>query len=210
MSVSSRRGAAAFVAAVLLGACSGGGGLPSAGPTTSAGAGSPTTPGSGGGPVAGAGVVLHAKLTVTGDLAFTGVFDEPVGVASCAEVGAHGTRDLSESTDPAADAFYGTPSPPQGADGSYGSVGGGHTYDGGISIATYTGPGTFTGDALGGGLDEAFIDAQVDDQDTHNFQGDPASATAITKADGSGSLVFTDWQDANSTTVSGTLTWTCS
>ncbi|HEY6356868.1 MAG TPA: hypothetical protein VIX35_01405, partial [Vicinamibacterales bacterium] len=64
--------------------------------------------------------VLHGAVTITGGLTVTGAFDDPLPVATCADVAARGT--MGDGSPP----LFNVPEPPE-AHGDPGSVGGGHT-----------------------------------------------------------------------------------
>jgi hypothetical protein len=146
--------------------------------------------------------VLHATVTITGGLQVTGVFDDPLPVATCAEVAAHGT--MGRTGGGSSPLFY-VPAPPSPS-GNGGSVGGGHTFGTDVS-ATYTGPGTYSGHQLN--ATQMLVDAPPGSQDTHIFAQPTDIGTMIVKPDGSGSFQFRGWQDPGSVTISGQVTWTC-
>jgi hypothetical protein len=76
----------------------------------------------------------------------------------------------------------------------------GHNLGIGFLLPGYKGPGTYTS-----GVANAGVSA-----DGHNY-GPPASYTLVIKADGSGSLTFSNAADPlnSSSVISGNETWTC-
>jgi hypothetical protein len=146
--------------------------------------------------------VLHATVTITGGLTVAGAFDDPLPVATCADVAARGTmpppRDGSTP-------LFNVPEPPE-VRGNPGSVGGGHTFSSDVS-ATYKGPGTYTGRQLN--ATQMRVDTPPGSEDTHIFAHPDNIGTIVVKPDGSGSFQFSGWQDPGSVTISGQVTWTC-
>jgi hypothetical protein len=151
-------------------------------------------------------VVLHATVSISGGVSFTGSFDQPLVAPSCADLAKTGTRPAS-TTNAIAAAFY-LPIPPPKPDGSYGSVGGGHTFAADVSAYPYHGPGTYTGSALNATQMDA--DTPPESQETHIFAFPTGIGTLIVKPDASGSFEFHGLQDPGSVTISGTVIWTCS
>ena len=146
--------------------------------------------------------VLHATVSISGGLTATGAFDDPLPVATCAEVAAGGTmRPPRDGSAP----LFNLPEPPE-VRGNPGSVGGGHTFSSDVS-ATYRGPGTYTGRQLN--ATQMRVDTPVGSEDTHIFAHPDNIGTLTVKPDGSGSFQFTGWQDPGSVTISGQVTWTC-
>jgi hypothetical protein len=150
--------------------------------------------------------VLHATVTVTGGVKFTGSYDQRLPISTCAEVAKTGTQPASRSNATAA-AFY-LPQPPNNTSGNGGPVGGGHTFAADVSATPYHGPGTYTGS----GLNATQLDADTppDSQETHIFAFPTAIGTMVIKADASGSFQFNGLQDPGSVTISGQVSWTCS
>jgi len=148
--------------------------------------------------------VLHATVTITGGVTFTGSYDQRLPVPTCADVAKSGTRPPGGS---AAAAFY-VPIPPPPAGGSYGSVGGGHTFATDVTAYPYHGPGTYTGSSLTATQMDA--DTPPDSQETHIFAFPTGIGTMIVNPDASGSFQFNGLQDPGSVTISGQVVWTCS
>ena len=88
--------------------------------------------------------VLHATVTITGGLAFTGSYDDRLPVRTCADVAKGGTG-ASGGT---GGAMFGVPVPPPIPCGNPGSVGGGHTFSTDVAAWPYHGPGAYTGPGL--------------------------------------------------------------
>jgi hypothetical protein len=146
--------------------------------------------------------VLHAAITITGGLTATGAFDDPLPVATCADVAALGTmRPPTDGSMP----LFNVPEPPE-VRGNPGSVGGGHTFSSDVS-AIYKGPGTYTGRQLN--ATQMRVDTPPGSEDIHIFAHPDSIGTMVVKPDASGSFQFSGWQDPGSVTISGQITWTC-
>jgi hypothetical protein len=150
------------------------------------------------------GAVLHATLTVSGGISFTGSFDDPLPIATCADVVKRGTI-LPGSGGVVA--FY-VPSPPQSSGGNPGPVSGGHNFMTDVAAMPYHGPGTYTGSALN--ATQMDVDTRPGDQETHIFAFPTGVGTMIIDPDASGSFKFTELLDPGSVRISGQVTWTCS
>jgi hypothetical protein len=146
--------------------------------------------------------VLHATVSITGGLTVTGAFDDPLPVATCAEVATRGT--MRPSPDGFAPLFN-VPEPPE-VRGNPGSVGGGHTFSSDVS-ATYRGPGTYTGRQLN--ATQMRVDTPIGSEDTRIFAHPDTIGTMVVKPDASGAFQFSGWQDPGSVTISGQVIWTC-
>ena len=81
--------------------------------------------------------VLHATVTITGGLAFTGSYDDRLPVRTCADVAKGGTG-ASGGT---GGAMFNVPVPPPNPGGNPGSVGGGHSLSTDVAAWPYHGPG---------------------------------------------------------------------
>jgi len=148
--------------------------------------------------------VLHATVTVTGGVNFTGTYDALMPVGTCFEVAKNGTGRPGQYGGPV---FY-VPIPPQKPDGSAGAVSGGrHTFSTDAAAAPYRGPGTYTGKQLSATQLDA--DNPPNNQETHIFAFPDAIGTLKVNADASGSFQFQGLQDAGSVHVSGQVLWTC-
>ena len=148
--------------------------------------------------------VLHATITITGGLLFTGSYDDRQTVATCADLAKSGTGTPGVQE---VETFY-VPVPPLNPDGSPGPVGGGHTFATDVAAWPYNGPGTYTGPGLN--ATQMDVDTLPGDQETHIFAFPTGVGTLIVKPDASGSFQFTGLQDPGSVTISGQVTWTCS
>ena len=148
--------------------------------------------------------VLHATVTITGGLAFTGAYDDRLPLATCADVAKVGTG-ASGGT---GGAMFNVPVPPPNPGGNPGSVGGGHTFSTDVAAWPYHGPGTYTGSGLT--ATQMDVDTPPGSQDTHIFAFPTSVGTMIVNADASGSFQFEGLQDPGSVTISGRVTWTCS
>jgi hypothetical protein len=151
-------------------------------------------------------VVLHATVSITGGVSFTGAYDQRLVAPSCSDLAKIGTRPAS-TTNALAAAFY-LPIPPPQPDGNYGSVGGGHTFAADVSAFPYHGPGTYTGSALNATQLDA--DTPPESQETHIFAFPTGVGTMIVNPDASGSFEFHGLQDPGSVMISGQVVWTCS
>jgi hypothetical protein len=149
---------------------------------------------------------LHATVSITGGVSFTGSYDQRLVAPSCADLAKTGTRPASPSNALAAAFYLPIPAPKPG--GSYGPVGGGHTFAADVSAYPYHGPGTYTGSALNATQLDA--DTPPDSQETHIFAFPTGIGTMIVKPDASGSFQFSGLQDPASVTISGQVVWTCS
>ena len=148
--------------------------------------------------------VLHATVTITGGLAFTGSYDDRLPVRTCADVAKGGTG-ASGGT---GGAMFNVPVPPPNPGGNPGSVGGGHTFTTDVAAWPYHGPGTYTGPGLT--ATQIDVDTRPDDQETHIFAFPTGVGTLIVKPDASGSFQFNGLQDPGSVRISGQIIWTCS
>ena len=148
--------------------------------------------------------VLHANVTITGGLAFTGSYDLRLPVRACADVARSGT---GRSGGTGGAMFY-VPVPPPNPSGNPGSVGGGHTFSTDVAAFPYHGPGTYTGSGLT--ATQMDVDTRPDDQETHIFAFPTGVGTLIVKPDASGSFHFNGLQDPGSVRISGQVIWTCS
>jgi hypothetical protein len=148
--------------------------------------------------------VLHATVTITGGLAFTGSYDDRLSVRTCADVARGGTG----QTGGTGGAMFYVPIPPPNPGGNPGSVGGGHTFSTDAAAGPYHGTGTYTGSGLIATQMDA--DTPPGSQDTHIFAFPTAIGTLIVKPDASGSFQFNGLQDPGSVTISGQVIWTCS
>lgn len=148
--------------------------------------------------------VLHATVTITGGLSFTGSYDDRLSVRTCADVAKSGTG----QTGGTGGAMFYVPIPPQDPGGNPGSVGAGHNFSTDAAAGPYHGPGTYTGS----GLTATQLDADTPpgSQDTHIFAFPANIGTMIVKPDASGSFQFAGLQDPGSVIISGQVTWTCS
>ncbi len=147
--------------------------------------------------------VLHATITITGGLTFTGTYDDRLTLATCADVAKSGT-----GADGRGVRMFYVPIPPLNPDGSPGPVSGGHTFSTDAAAAPYHGPGTYTGSGLN--ATQMDVDTPPGSQDTHIFAFPASVGTLIVKPDASGSFQFDGLQDPGSVTISGQVTWTCS
>lgn len=144
--------------------------------------------------------VLHATVTITGGVTFTGSFDTRLPVATCADVAKGGTR---------APGSYGGPTflvPIPQNDGS--TVGGGHNFSTDAAVSRYHGPGTYTGAQLT--ATQMAADLRPNDQETHMFAFPTGIGTLTVNPDASGSFQFSGLEDAGSVKISGQVVWTCS
>jgi hypothetical protein len=148
--------------------------------------------------------VLHATVTITGGLAFTGSYDDRLSVRTCADVARGGTGESGGTGGAAFDVPIPTPDP----GGNPGSVGGGHTFSTDAAAWPYHGPGTYTGSGLT--ATQMDVDTPPGSQDIHIFAFPAGVGTLIVKPDASGSFQFEGLQDPGSVTISGQVTWTCS
>jgi hypothetical protein len=149
-------------------------------------------------------VVLHATVTVSGGVTFTGSYDTRLLGQSCADIAKGGTNPPSG---PNRASFY-VPIPPPGPGGSYGSVGGGHTFSTDVTAYPYHGPGTYTGSSLTATQMDA--DTPPNSEDIHIFAFPTGIGTMIVNPDASGSFQFNGLQDPGSVKISGQVVWTCS
>jgi hypothetical protein len=148
--------------------------------------------------------VLHATVTITGGVAFTGTYDDRLVVPTCADVAKGGTGAPGSSRG----ATFAVPAPPDNTGGNGGPVGGGHTFATDVAAWPYHGPGTYTGSSLTATQMDA--DTRPGDQETHIFAFPTGVGTLIVKPDASGSFQFNGLQDAGSVRISGQVVWTCS
>ena len=148
--------------------------------------------------------VLHATVTITGGLAFTGSYDDRLSVRTCADVARRGTGETGGT----GGAMFYVPIPQPDPGGNPGQVGGGHTFSTDAAAWPYHGPGTYTGSGLT--ATQMDVDTPPGSQDTHIFAFPAIVGTLIVKPDASGSFQFDGLQDPGSVTISGQVTWTCS
>ena len=148
--------------------------------------------------------VLHATITITGGLTFTGAYDDRLTVGTCADIAKGGTH----GPDSDGDAMFYVPVPLDNTGGDGGPVGGGHTFTTDVAASPYHGPGTYTGSGLT--ATQMDVDTPPGSQDTHIFAFPTAVGTMIVNPDASGSFQFEGLQDPGSVTISGKVTWTCS
>jgi hypothetical protein len=148
--------------------------------------------------------VLHATVTITGGVAFTGSYDQRLPIATCADVAKGGTRPPGSS----GGATFQVPIPMPKAGDSYGPVGGGHTFSTDVAAWRFHGPGTYTGADLSATQMDA--DTPPGSEDTHIFAFPTGIGTLIVNPDASGSFQFHGLQDPGSVTISGQVVWTCS
>jgi hypothetical protein len=148
--------------------------------------------------------VLHATVTISGGLAFTGAYDDRLPVRTCADVAKGGT---GQSGGTGGAMFY-VPIPPPNPGGYPGSVGGGHTFSTDVAAGPYHGPGTYTGSGLS--ATQMDVDTPPGSQDTHIFAFPTGVGTLVVNPDASGSFRFEGLQDPGSVTISGQVIWTCS
>jgi hypothetical protein len=147
--------------------------------------------------------VLHATITVTGGVSFTGSFDQRLPVATCADAAKGGTQRPGA----AGGARFYVPSPPPGPGGP-GIIGSGHNFDTDAAVAPYHGPGTYTGAAIV--ATQMRADTPPGAEETHIFAFPASVGTLIVKPDASGSFQFDGLQDPGSIKISGKVVWTCS
>lgn len=148
--------------------------------------------------------VLHATVTITGGLAFTGSYDDHVAFRTCADLAKGGTTPPTGLNK----ALFRVPEPPNNKTGLGGPVGGGHTFSSDVAAYPYHGPDTYTGAALS--ATQMDVDTPPDSQDTHIFAFPTGIGTLIVRPDASGSFQFNGLQDPGSVKISGQVTWTCS
>jgi len=146
--------------------------------------------------------VLHASVAISGGLSFTGSFDDPLIVPTCADVAKGGTIPPGSS----GGARFAVPIPP-GSGGDPGPVGGGHTFATDAAAFPYHGPGTYTGSGLT--ATEMEVDTRPGDQETHIFAFPGGIGTLIVNPDASGSFQVPTLEDPGSVRISAKLTWTC-
>ena len=138
--------------------------------------------------------VLHATVTITGGLAFTGSYDDRLVVPTCADVAKGGTSAPGSS----GGATFAVPVPPYNAGGSPGSVGG-HTFATDVAAWPYHGPGTYTGSGLT--ATQMDVDTLPSDQETHILAFPTGVGTLIVEPDASGSFQFDGLQDPGSARI---------
>jgi len=143
--------------------------------------------------------VLHATVTITGGVAFTGSFDTRLPVATCADAAKSGTRPSGSYGGPT----FLVPNPQN--NGS--SVGRGHNFSTDVAASRYHGPGTYTGTSLM--ATQMAADTKPGDQETHIFAFPTSIGTLTVNDDASGSFQFSGLQDAGSVKISGQVVWTC-
>jgi hypothetical protein len=147
---------------------------------------------------------LHATITVSGGITFSGSFVERLPVRSCADAAKSGTNAPGAAGGP----VFAVPMPPPAAGGNPGPVGGGHTFMTDAAAMPYHGPGTYTGSGLN--ATQMDVDTPPGSQDTHIFAFPTGIGTLIVRPDASGSFEFTNLQDPGDVRVSGQVVWTCS
>jgi hypothetical protein len=147
---------------------------------------------------------LHATVTVTGGVNFTGAYDTRIMVPTCADVARGGTRPPGNYGGPVFEVPV--PMPPRGS--PYGPVGGGHTFSTDVAAFPYHGPGSYTAKNLTATQMDA--DTPLETQETHIFAFPDNIGTLTVNADASGSFQFNGLQDPGSVKISGQVTWTCS
>jgi len=148
--------------------------------------------------------VLHATVTITGGVHFTGTYDQRLPVQTCAAVARGGTGQRDGLGKPM---FY-VPIPAQPPSGDPGPVGGGHNFSTDAAAEPYHGPGTYTGSGLVATQMDA--DTPPGSQETHIFAFPTNIGTLIVNPDASGSFTFGPLQDPGSVMISGRVVWTCS
>ena len=146
--------------------------------------------------------VLHATVTISGGLAFTGAYDDRLPVQTCAGVAKGGTG----QHDGMGKAMFYVPIP-LGKGGDPGPVGGGHNFSTDAAAGPYHGPGAYTGSGLSATQMDA--DTPPGSQDTHIFAFPTNIGTMVINPDASGSFKFGPLQDPGSVLISGQVTWTC-
>ncbi len=149
-------------------------------------------------------VVLHATITVSGGVTFTGAYDDRLPVQTCADVAKGGTG----QHDGTGRAMFMVPIPMDNTGGVGGPVGGGHTFSTDAAAFPYHGPGTYTGSGLSATQMDA--DTPPGSQDTHIFAFPTGIGTLIVKPDASGSFQFNGLQDPAKVAISGQVAWFCS
>ena len=148
--------------------------------------------------------VLHATVTITGGLAFTGSYDDRLQVRTCADVARGGTARVRRRGRCDVRCAAATAQSRR----QCGSVGGGHTFSTDVAAWPYHGPGTYTGSGLT--ATQMDVDTPLGSQDTHIFAFPTGVGTLIVNPDASGSFRFEGLQDPGSITISGQIIWTCS
>jgi hypothetical protein len=147
--------------------------------------------------------VLHATITVTGGISFTGSFDDRLEARTCADAAKNGTGWVGNGA-----AMFMVPSPPEAAGGNPGPVGGGHNFMTDAAALPYHGPGTYTGAGLN--ATQMDVDTPPGSQESHIFAFPTGIGTLVVRPDASGSFQFNQLQDPNDVRVSGQVVWTCS
>lgn len=148
--------------------------------------------------------VLHATVSISGGLSFTGAYDARLDVRTCAEVARGGTGQHDGLGKPM---FY-VPIPAQTPGGDPGPVGGGHNFSTDAAAEPYHGPGAYTGSGLAATQMDA--DTPPGSQDTHIFAFPAEIGALVVNPDASGSFTFGPLQDPGGVLISGQVTWTCS
>ncbi|MFZ0338167.1 MAG: hypothetical protein WAL45_09060 [Terracidiphilus sp.] len=148
--------------------------------------------------------VLHATVSISGGVSFTGAYDDRLPVQTCAGVARGGTG----QHDGLGKAMFYVPIPMQAPGGDPGPVGGGHNFSTDAAAGPYHGPGTYTGSGLVATQMDA--DTPPGSQDTHIFAFPTDIGTMVINPDASGSFKFGPLQDPGSILISGQVTWTCS
>jgi hypothetical protein len=148
--------------------------------------------------------VLHATVSISGGVSFSGSYDVRLNVRTCADVAKSGTG----QTDGVGHAMFYVPIPMQPPSGDPGPVGGGHNFSTDAAAEPYHGPGTYTGAALSATQMDA--DTPPGSQDTHIFAFPTGIGTMVVNPDASGSFTFGPLQDPGGVLISGKVVWTCS
>jgi hypothetical protein len=148
--------------------------------------------------------VLHATVSISGGVSFTGSYDARLNVRTCADVAKSGTG----QTDGVGHAMFYVPIPMQPPSGDPGPVGGGHNFSTDAAAGPYHGPGTYTGSGLSATQMDA--DTPPGSEDTHIFAFPTGIGTMVINPDASGSFTFGPLQDPGGVLISGQVVWTCS
>ncbi len=147
--------------------------------------------------------VLHATVSISGGVSFSGSYDARLTVQTCAGVARGGTGQHDGLGKPM---FY-VPIP-LGKGGDPGPVAGGHNFSTDAAAGSYHGPGTYTGTGLSATQMDA--DTPPGSEDTHIFAFPTNIGTMVINPDASGSFKFEGLEDPGSVKISGQVTWTCS
>jgi len=147
--------------------------------------------------------VLHATVSISGGVSFSGSYDVRLNVQTCAGVARGGTG----QHDGLGKAMFYVPIPLESG-GNPGPVGGGHTFSTDAAAGPYHGPGTYTGSGLSATQMDA--DTPPGSEDTHIFAFPTGIGTMVINPDASGSFTFGPLQDPGGVLISGQVVWTCS